>query len=121
MIKHALNGRWPQGTGQWGSTRIVIVSADERRRIGLMNEWPKDAALVATPLDVILYLQDNQNLITTVVLAGTGGSAADSELAAFLHEAYPWLEIIVRGGSEKESEKPRLDAHDQSELTDVAV
>jgi hypothetical protein len=87
---------WPKGTGQWTRTRIVIVSADETRREALLRSWFRAGiAVAATPLEVIALLERDDQLTSTVVVAGTGGSVSDTELVAFLDEAYPWVRIVV--------------------------
>ncbi len=89
--------RWPSGTGQWSRIRTVIVVTDKQVRTTLEDEIDADTALVATPLDVIARLEDAQSLISTVVLTDP---VEHRELAEFLVEAYPWLEVIVDGVEE---------------------
>ncbi|MDQ3368205.1 MAG: hypothetical protein M3680_22505 [Myxococcota bacterium] len=48
--------------------------------------------MVSTPLDMILQLDDEEALFTTVVLAGS--SSAKRDLAAFLLEYYPTVRVI---------------------------
>lgn len=86
--------RWPSGTGQWSRIRTVIVATDRQYRATLEDEVDADTALVATPLDVIARLEDAQSLISTVVLTDP---AVHRELAEFLVETYPWLEVILDG------------------------
>jgi hypothetical protein len=81
---------WPRGTGQWhrlNETRTVIVSTDPRKQ----SKEASETLVVLTPLDVIARLEDEHSSVLTVVLEDP---AAMRELKVFLHEAYPWLEVV---------------------------
>ena len=83
---------WPSGTGKWGRARTVIVSNDKDHRALLRQQLRADTVVVATPLELISQLEDQLNLITTIVLAGA--FARNPELTAFLCEAYPTLQVV---------------------------
>lgn len=51
-----------------------------------------DAVLVRTNLDLISQLEDPTSFVVTVVLAGA--FAKDRELASFLLESYPGIEVV---------------------------
>ena len=67
--------------------QTLIVSHTNRPTSGLTDE---DPIVVATPLDAIVRLQRAQQ-IRTVVLAGP--YATNHELAAFLGEFYPSIQV----------------------------
>ena len=89
---------WPRGTGQWSRTRIVIVSNDNARRDHLIRRWSEahDVVAATTPLEVITRLEQEGTMVSTVVLAGTSGSATDRELAGFLDATYPWVRVVAQ-------------------------
>lgn len=73
---------------------IVAENKDEpavRRWIATHGE---DAVLLASPLDLIIHLETHLWEISTVVLVGTHGSVSEDELARFLDETYPWIEVM---------------------------
>jgi len=72
--------------------RTLIVSADEQHRALLRACARPDTIVVGTPLDVIAQLEHDELHIGTVVL--TGRFAASPELATFLREFYPSVEIV---------------------------
>jgi len=97
--------RWPDGSGQFRRIRTLMISADERQRARL-KKLRAYAVVVATPLDLIVRLEvdlaSKENALSTVVvLAGT--FAANRELATFLLEFYPSIEI-VEGSSDADPE-----------------
>ncbi len=82
---------WPRGTGQWSrlsETRTVVVSSDPHDQTTDNIE----TLIVATPLDVIARLEDHNSMVSTVILEDP---RAHRELASFLHETYPWLQVIA--------------------------
>lgn len=82
---------WPRGTGQWNrlsETRTVIVSADPRKQT-----TEGETLVVATPLDVIARIEDENSMVATVVL---DDPASQRELGRFLLETYPWLQVVER-------------------------
>jgi len=78
---------WPDSSGRW-RPRTVIVSGDPRHQ----EQQHPDSVVVQTNLDLISQLEDPRNFVTAVVLAGS--FAADRELASFLVESYPGLQVI---------------------------
>jgi len=81
---------WPRGTGQWyrlNEPRTVVVSTDPYRQ----STEPDETLVVATPLDVISRLEDENSAVSRVVL---DDPSAMRELATFLSETYPWLEVV---------------------------
>jgi hypothetical protein len=68
----------------------MIVSARGSERHAMMDATEEGAIVVSTPLDAILRLE-RRNRIRTVVL--TGSYARSPELAAFLWEFYPTIQI----------------------------
>jgi hypothetical protein len=99
MTMSSASRGWPRGTGQWSRTRILVVASDDERRDRLLNRWGEahDVVGATTPLEVIDFLESEGTLISTVVLAGVGGSANDKELASFVDQNYPWVRLIVGG------------------------
>ena len=83
---------WPDGTGKWGRVRTVIVSSDKEHRALLRQQLREDTIVVATPLELISSLEEDGNLVTTIVLAGA--FARNRELTSFLYEAYPSLRVV---------------------------
>lgn len=77
---------WPDCSGRW-TPRTVVVSGDPRHQ-----EQRPDAVVVRTNLDLISHLEDPRNFVAAVVLAGH--FAGDRELASFLVESYPGLQVI---------------------------
>jgi hypothetical protein len=72
--------------------QTLVVSADEQHRSLLRACARPDTIVVATPLDVIAQLERDDPHIGTVVLVGS--LAASPELATFLREFYPGVEIV---------------------------
>jgi hypothetical protein len=66
----------------------VIVSGDPRHQ----GQQRPNSVVVQTNLDLISQLEDPQNFVVAVILAGP--FAADRELASFLVESYPGLKVI---------------------------
>lgn len=99
MTMSSASRGWPRGTGQWSRTRILVATADDEHRDRLLNRWGESHDVVAatTPLEVIDFLESEGTLISTVVIAGIGGSANDRELACFVDQQYPWVRLIVGG------------------------
>jgi hypothetical protein len=79
---------WPSGTGQMLKLRTLIVASDTHACDELAAR-ELDPVIVSTPLDMILELDREDCAISTIVLAGVF-----PELASFLHETYPDLEIV---------------------------
>lgn len=79
--------RWPDSSGRW-NPRTVIVSGDPRAHLARSP----DEVVVQTNLDLISQLEDPQNFVVAVILAGA--FAKDRALASFLTEAYPGLMVI---------------------------
>lgn len=94
MTNRDATPRWPEGTGQWNRIRTVIVAGDEEHRRRLSEDLRDDTVVVAAPLEMISHLENEDSMVLTVILAGSGGSAADRELASFLDEAYPWVRVV---------------------------
>lgn len=67
----------------------MIISGDPRHR----TREHADAVVVRTNLELISQLEDPQSFVVAVVLAGR--FAQDRELAAFLIESYPGLQVIA--------------------------
>jgi hypothetical protein len=64
-----------------------------------------NTSFVATPLDLIAVLEQERDLISTVVL--TGAFASMRELTTFLVDAYPALRILSgRAGEEPDTYLP---------------
>lgn len=82
--------RWPEGTGQFRRMHTVVVSNDAEHRVLLAACAHPDTTVVATPLDVISRLEADAPIGRVVLV----GSAAESELALFLREFYPALDIV---------------------------
>lgn len=82
--------RWPRGTRTWRPAQTLIVSQDAHHRALLAACARPDTVVVGTPLDMIARLEGDGSVVT-VVLAGA--LAADLELALFLRESYPSLEV----------------------------
>lgn len=105
---------WPRGTGQRSRTRILIVSSDHDRRDHLIQQWSEahDVIAATTPLEVIVRLELEGTMVSTVVLAGTAGSADDRELASFLDATYPWVRLIVthQAAPRVDEARPRVPA-----------
>ena len=79
--------RWPDSSGGW-RPRTVILSGDPRHD----TSQAPDSVVVKTNLDLISQLEDPRSFVAAVVLAGA--FAKDRELASFLIESYPGLEVI---------------------------
>jgi hypothetical protein len=78
---------------------VLVVSASRPER-----ERP-DTIFVGTPLEVITLLENDRDLISTVILAGR--FAKNRELAKFLTESYPALSVVAgRAGEEPDSFLP---------------
>ncbi len=84
--------RWPEGTGSFRRMQTVVMSGDSRLRGMLAALERPDTVVVATPLDVIARLESDLP-IGEIVLAGS--SPAHRELAAFLRETYPAVQLRV--------------------------
>ena len=84
---HAGPRTWPDSSGRW-KPRTVVVSGDPRHQ----EQQGPDAVVVQTNLDLISQLEDPHSFVVTVVLAGA--FAKDRELASFLIECYPGLEVV---------------------------
>jgi hypothetical protein len=79
--------KWPDSSGRW-KPRTVVLSGDPRHR-----QPPRpDSVVVRTNLDLIAQLEDPRNFVVAVVLAGA--FAKDRELASFLVESYPGIQVI---------------------------
>ena len=91
------SSRWPRGTGQWNSTKAVIVSSDHRVRDRLARIWSEqfDVDVVPTPLELIHRLETEGLRISTVVLADVVGSVDARGLFEFLDACYPWVRLIA--------------------------
>ena len=74
--------KWAQGTGQWQRYRTLIMSQED-------HEVAEDALVVATPLDLIIRLENEHESIGSVVL-----SRAFAGLAAALRELYPKIPVL---------------------------
>jgi len=86
--------QWPNGTGEWkrpGTTTTMVVAGDLTAR-ALLQRLPPDTVFVVTLLDMIVRLEDEQQPVSTLVLAGA--LADDAELVRVLHEIYPSVEVI---------------------------
>lgn len=77
-------------------THAVIVADSKDEPI--VQRWiathGEDAVLLTSPLDLIIHLETHLWEISTVVLVGTHGSVSEDELARFLDETYPWIEVM---------------------------
>ncbi len=83
--------RWPEGTGQFERMQTVVVSSDPRHRMMVAACGRPDTMVVATPLEVIARLEADVPIATVVV---TPDHPGNEELAAFLRESYPLIEVI---------------------------
>ncbi len=85
---HASQHEWPNGTGRWSRARTLVMSQDDRSR----SHDRDDVVVVTTPLDLIHELERTDHLTSTVVL--TGAFAANRDLATFLVDFYPAIQIL---------------------------
>jgi hypothetical protein len=85
--------RWPNGTGEWKrpGTTTTMVAGDLTAR-ALLERLPPNTVFVVTLLDMIVRLEDEQQPVSTLVLAGA--LADDAELVRVLGEIYPAVEVI---------------------------
>jgi len=76
---------WEPGASRWSRIRTLIISDDpgQRERLGERH----DTVVVATPLELVFALEQSEELISTVLLAGR--FVFDHDLARFLDETYP--------------------------------
>jgi hypothetical protein len=70
----------------------VIVVGEGAENVVLVERDYDGAAVVSTPLDLIQELEDQRQLISTVVLLGR--AEGHTELAAFLLDTYPSLRVL---------------------------
>jgi hypothetical protein len=87
----------------------LIVSNDNDRRDHLIRRWSEahDVIAATTPLEVIVRLELEGTAVSTVVLAGTAGSADDRELAGFLDATYPWVRLIITPHADRRADEAR--------------
>src|SRR5438477_12689776 len=80
---------WPESSGVFNAPKtFVMTTAPES-----VPRRTADTVLVMTPLDLISHLEDPGAGVVTVVL--TGRFASDPDLATFLRDNYPRIEIVV--------------------------
>ena len=80
---------WPEASAVFDVPKTLVMARDAamRARIG------SSALVVSTPLDLIRELEFRGTAISSIVL--TGNYARDPELAAFLYDHYPLIEVTV--------------------------
>ena len=78
------------GTGQFERMKTVVIAANARYRMMLEACAQPDTLVVATPLDLIMRLEADEAIATVVVAPDHPGKV---ELARFLRESYPMLEV----------------------------
>lgn len=77
--------RWQTGASRWSRIRILVITDDVGLRGRLARR--RDVAVVATPLELVVALEEGASLISMVVLGGR--FVSDHDLTAFLNEHYP--------------------------------
>jgi hypothetical protein len=81
--------RWQTGASRWSRIRVLVISDDAGQRRRLAER--RNILVVSTPLELLFALENNDQLISTVMLAGR--FVNDGDLATFLGETYPQLGI----------------------------
>ncbi|HEY0476625.1 MAG TPA: hypothetical protein VGD37_03825 [Kofleriaceae bacterium] len=88
--------RWPSGTGQWNQLQITTVlvrsGGPDGAPAGTIEHLPPDTVVVTTLLDMIACLEDAQQTVRRVVLAGP--LAGNVELAGALRDLYPTISVV---------------------------
>lgn len=80
---------WPEASAVFDVPKTLVMARDgeTRRRISA------NALVVSTPLELIRELEFLGTAVSSIVL--TGAYARDPELAAFLYDHYPAIDITV--------------------------
>src|SRR5688500_9101355 len=81
--------RWQTGATRWTRVRTVVITDDAGQRKRLATR--RNMAVVATPLELVFALEDNDPSVSTVVLAGR--FVVDHALVSFLGENYPQVGV----------------------------
>jgi hypothetical protein len=84
---------WPEASAVFDipKTLVMATDADTRSRVNAR------ALVVSTPLELIRELEFQGTAIASIVL--TGKFARDVELAAFICDHYPLIEVVVEDPS----------------------
>ena len=80
---------WPEASAVFDVPKTLVMARDAATR-------PRESAnalVVSTPLDLIRELEFRGTAISSIVL--TGHYARDPELASFLYDHYPMIQVTV--------------------------
>jgi hypothetical protein len=90
---------WPEASAVFDVPKTLVMARDAETR----SRVSANALVVSTPLDLIRELEFRGTAVSSIVL--TGNYARDPELAAFLYDHYPMIQVSVEDPAiEAESE-----------------